>query len=236
MLETCYLPEPEELRAEMFGDQPPAIGFSWGHPWPEGAIHGLEAGRRPESESHLARWIDTAGRLGHLVMRITVGSHMTRLDEPWADLIARLVGPVQRAADHAASVGLSLAIENHGDVSAGELDELIRSVERPNVGVTLDNVNLLRRGDDMVEGTRLLAPHTLIVQMKDHEPTDDPNQPGGPVCTPLGAGVAPLDATLDVLGESGFEGPVCVEIATVRGDVDELAWLEESVAWLRDRL
>lgn len=236
MLETCYLPEPEDLSSEMFGDQPPTVGFSWGHPWPEGAIHGLEAGRRPESEPHLARWIDAAARFGHSVMRITVGSHVTRVDDTGPELIARLVGPVRRAADRAAGVGLSLAIENHGDLSAAELDELLRRVERPNVGVTLDNVNLLRRGDDMVEGTRLLAPHVLVVQMKDHQPIDDPNQPGGAVCTPLGAGVAPLEAVLEVLDESGFGGPVCVEIATVRGDVDELAWLDKSVAWLRDRL
>ena len=59
----------------------------------------------------------------------------------------------------------------------------------PNLGVCLDNVNLIRVGDDMAEGTRALAPHTLLVQLKDHLP-GDPTVIGGPVCTALGDGVA----------------------------------------------
>ena len=238
MLETCYLPEPEAITAEMLGgDQPPTAGFSWGHPWPEGAFHGLEGGRRPEAETHLGRWIDAAGRLRHPVMRITLSSPADRGDEPEAALIARLVEPVRRAADQAARRGLALAIENHGDVTAAGLDDLITRVDRRNVGVTLDTVNLIRLGDDMVEGTRLLAPRVLVVQMKDYLPTDDVNQPGGPVCTALGAGVAPLDGVLQALSHAGFEGPVCVEIASLGpGEVDELALLAQSVAWLRSRL
>lgn len=237
MLETCYLPEPEAMSAKMLGgDDPPTVGFSWGHPWPAGAFHGLEGGRRPEPEAHLGRWIEAAGRLGHPVMRITVSSPADRGDEPEPELIARLVEPVRRAVDHAARHDLALAIENHGDVTAAGLDELITRVGRPNLGVTLDTVNLIRLGDDMVEGTRLLAPRVLVVQMKDYLPTDDVNQPGGPVCTALGAGVAPLEAVLQVLADAGFDGPVCVEIASLGpGPVDELALLEQSVAWLQAR-
>mgnify|MGYP001815005794 FL=1 len=238
MLETCYLPQPEDLTAEMLGgEEPPTVGFSWGHPWPAGAFHGLEGGRRPEAEGHLARWIEAAGRFGHPVMRITVSSPAARGNEPEPELVARLVEPVRRAADRAAEVGLALAIENHGDLTAAGLDDLIRRADRPNLGVTLDTVNLIRLGDDMVEGTRLLASRVLVVQMKDYLPTDDVNQPGGPVCSALGAGVAPLVEVLGVLDDAGFEGAVCVEIASLGEDeVDELALLEQSVAWLRDHI
>ena len=237
MLETCYLPEPEALTADMLGGtKPPALGFSWGHPWPEGAFHGLEGGRAPAAEEHLARWIGAAGRLGQPVMRITLGSPATRTPEPSADRVERLVDPVRRAADRAAAVDLALAIENHGDLTAGELVDLITRVDRTDVGVTLDNVNLIRLGDDMVAGTRLLAPLTRIVQLKDHLRTDDPSMPGGPICTALGEGSAPLDDVLAELEAAGFKGPVCVEIASLGGEpVDELAMLERSVAWLRRR-
>ncbi len=238
MLETCYLPLPGSIGADLFGDgTAPRSAFSWGHPWPEGAFHGLDGGRTPAAEDDLGVWVELAGRLGHPHMRITLGSPASRGDEPASVLIARLIEPVRRAASAAANVGLALAIENHGDLTAAELVEILERVDRPNLGVTLDNVNLIRLGDDMVDGTRRLAPWTLLVQLKDHLPTDDPSALGGPICTALGEGVAPLDDVLGVLAQAGFDGPVCVELASLgEGDVDELALIERSVAWLRGHL
>lgn len=236
-LETCYLPEPEEVDASLDGAPDGLrIGFSWGHPWPVGHHHGLDGGRSYEAELELWRWIDATARLGHDVLRITAGSPASRGDEPAAVLIERLVGPVRRAADRAATVGVSLALENHGDLRVQDILELFERVARPNLGVCLDNVNLIRVGDGMLEGTRALAPHTLLVQLKDHAP-GDPAIPGGPVSTALGEGVADLDGVLGILASAGFDGPVCVELASLGSDdVDELAMIERSVAWLREHL
>jgi sugar phosphate isomerase/epimerase len=237
MLETCYLPGPESSALEALDlGRPPDIGFSWGHPWPEGAFHGLDGGRSAAAEVDLARWIAAAGRRGHSLMRITLGSPLSRGDEPAATLISRLIAPVRRAADVAAGLGVALAIENHGDLTAAQLAELVERVDRANVGVTLDTVNLIRLGDDMVEGSRVLAPWTLAVHLKDHRATDDPSVWGGPVCVALGEGVAPLPEVLAVLDRADFDGPVCVELASLGdGPVDEFALIERSVAWLRDR-
>ena len=72
-LETCYLPEPEAIDAATLADAGPDLDvrFSWGHPWPSGRFHGLDGGRSPGAEIELARWIETAARLGHDVLRIT---------------------------------------------------------------------------------------------------------------------------------------------------------------------
>ena len=239
-LETCYLPEPEEITPATFAAAGPVeVGFSWGHPWPEGAFHGLDGGRTPAAEDHLARWIALCGRLGHEVMRITLGSPASRGSEPGQLLVDRLIEPTRRAADEAAEVGLALAIENHGDLKAAELVEIIDRVGRPNLGVTLDTLNLPRVGDDMLDGTRTLAPHVLLVQMKDHVATDDHGVEGGAVCTALGEGVAPLDEVIVILEGAGFAGPVCVELASLGpGDesVDEMAMIERSVTWLREHV
>jgi sugar phosphate isomerase/epimerase len=88
----------------------------------------------------------------------------------------------------------------------------------------------------LAAGRRALAPHTLLVQLKDHLP-GDPTAWGGPVCTALGEGVADLDGLIAILREARFEGAVCVELASLGPvDVDELAMIERSVAWLRGRL
>lgn len=235
-LETCYLPEPEALDRTTLPASHLQVGFSWGHPWPAGRHHGLDGGRSPAAEQELARWISAAARLRHSVMRITLGSPASRGTEPASELVARLIGPVRRAADTAGEHDLALAIENHGDLRAEELLEVIERAGRPNLGVTLDNVNLIRVGDDMLEGTRLLAPRTLLVQLKDHRP-GEPTVPGGPVCTALGEGVADLATVLGTLEAAAFAGPVCVELASLGGgEVDELAMIERSVAWLRRSL
>jgi len=237
-LETCYLPEPEAIDPAALVSKagPVGVGFSWGHPWPSGRYHGLDGGRSPGAELELWRWIDATAALGQDLLRITAGSPASRGDEPAEDLIARLVEPVRRAADRAATVGVRLAIENHGDLRAADLLELLDRADRPNLGVCLDNVNLVRVGDDMAEGTRALAPHTLLVQLKDHR-AGDPTVAGGPACTALGEGVADLDGLIAILAEAGFDGPVCVELASLGpDDVDELAMIERSVAWLRAHL
>lgn len=235
-LETCYLPEPEVVDSALLNAGGLSLGFSWGHAWPSGRFHGLDGGRSPAAEEELARWIEAAADLGQPVMRITLGSPVSRGTEPAARLVARLIEPVRRAADRAADRGLALAIENHGDLRAEELLEVIERAGRPNLGVTLDNVNLIRVGDDMLGGATLLAPRTLLVQLKDHL-SGDPTISGGPVCTALGEGIADLHGIVEVLHAVGFAGPVCVELASLGGgEVDELTMIERSVAWLRRHL
>ena len=152
-------------------------------------------------------------------------------------LVDRLIAPIRRAVEFAGERGVRLAIENHGDLRVADLLAILERVDRPDVlGITLDNVNLIRVGDDMAEGTRLLAPHTLLVQLKDHR-AGDPTVWGGPVCTTLGEGVADLDGLIAILAEAGYDGAVCVELASLGpDDVDELATVEASVTWLRAHL
>ena len=57
-LETCYLPAPEVISDEMLAEAGPVrVGFSWGHPWPDGRFHGLDGGRSYGAELELGRWI-----------------------------------------------------------------------------------------------------------------------------------------------------------------------------------
>jgi sugar phosphate isomerase/epimerase len=233
-LETCYLLAPETFDDDLTADAAPVrLGFSWGHPWPAGQFHGLDGGREPGAELDLARWIEAAARLGHPFLRITAGSPASRGDEPAELLVARLVDPMRRAADRAAALGVRLALENHGDLRAEDILDLFERVGSPDLGVCLDTVNLVRVGDDVLAGTRALAPHALLVQLKDHPP-GDPTVPGGPVCVALGEGVAPLAEIVAILDRAGFDGPVCVELASLGGgEVDEVALVERSVDWLR---
>ncbi len=135
-----------------------------------------------------------------------------------------------------ASSGVRLAIENHGDLTAVELLALLRLVDSPVLGVCLDNVNLSRVGDDMVTSTELLARYATVVQLKDCL-AGDPTVPGGPPSAALGEGIAALDRVVTALGAAGYDGPVCVEIASLApGSADELDLVRRSVGWLKGHL
>ena len=191
-LETCYLPEPETITAETLAPAGPVrVGFSWGHPWPAGAFHGLDGGRTPAAEDHLARWIAAAARLGHPVMRITLGSPASRGTEPAPVLVDRLIAPTRRAAERG-EVGVKLAIENHGDLRAQDLLEVIERVGLPEPGRDPGQRQPHARRRRHARGARLLAPKTLLVQLKDHPPTPRPGRSGRPaVGRPGGGGRAP---------------------------------------------
>src|SRR5262245_4610083 len=57
-------------------------------------------------------------------------------------------------------VGVRLAVENHKDLEAPALAELIRSVNSPHVGVCLDTGNNLALLEDVAETVEMLAPLT----------------------------------------------------------------------------
>jgi 3-oxoisoapionate decarboxylase len=231
LLETCFLPPPDEIDPHMSqAARPTQVALSWGHP------HGLEGGRSRSAEADARRWMECAADLGHTLMRITAGSPRTRGAEPAADLIARLTPPLRRLSDEAENLGLKLALENHADLRAAELVELLARVDHPALAICLDTVNLLRVGDDLISGVRLLAPLTAVVHLKDCKP-GDPCVEGGPVSVTLGTGIIDLPAILAELAAANFSGPVCVEFGSLGpNDVDERAMIERSVRWLRRHL
>ena len=235
-LETCFLPSPDDLDPGELRGKVEQVGFSWGHPWPSGSEHGLNAGRGSTGETDLYRWVELAASLGHPVMRITAGSPATRQGEPGDRLLNRLAPVLRRVCDRVASSGVRLAVENHGDLTAVELLALLRLVDSPVLGVCLDNVNMSRVGDDMVTSSELLARYATVVQLKDCL-AGNPTVPGGPLSAALGEGIAPLDRVVRALATAGYAGPVCIEIASLApGSPDELDLVSRSVGWLKAHL
>lgn len=228
-LETCYLDPPGRLDVEALAREagPLEVVFAWGAP------NGLEFGRRPEALDDLLGWIRLARSLGHRLLRIVVAGPSLRGAEPVEAQLARTVEPLRRAA----AEGLVLAIENHGDLRAAELRDLLERADRPELGVCFDTANAPRVGDDAVEAARLLAPWIRMVHLKDVEPpAAAADYVAGPRSVPYGEGVIPIPRVLDELRAAGFDGPLCVEIAQLGPGDDELELVERCVGWLRARL
>jgi len=231
-LETCFLPPVAELDRPALLDAAGGLELvlAWGHP------NGFEYGERADALGDLVAWLELAPAVGCRLVRCVAAGPSFRGRAPVAEQIAATVPPLRAAAARARELGVRLAVENHGDLRAAELRELIERAGDGALGVCLDTANALRVGDDPLEAAELLAPLTLMVHLKDVEPLTPGLDPvAGPASVPYGEGAVPVDEILATLARSGFDGLVCVELGQLGADADELAMVAAGVAWLRAR-
>lgn len=228
-LETCFLPSPDRLMAQAYAVEAAGIelALSWGHP------DGLEYGTRADALDDLLSWIAIAPEFGCRLVRLVMASPRVRRR---TGALERGVRALATAGDAAKAAGVTLALENHADLTAAEMDWLLTEVGDPVLGACLDPVNALRVGDDPVAAARLLAPRTRLVHLKDvARGESDPVT--GPLSVPFGEGDIPLDEILRVLSRAGYGGPVCVELGQLGEDVvDERELAAHAVGWLRSAL
>ena len=220
LLQTSFLSDPSSFApgAYLAEADGVAVGLSWGSP------EGLASGEPADALQRLRDWLEPAEQLGFPVMRIVAGGP-AQGGEP-AD---RLVGPLREACAAARERGLRLALENHGDLTAAQLERLVGEVGSDR-RLCFDTANALRVGDDVAAAARRLAPSIAILHLKDCLGSwDDPDT--GPVSVPLGEGVIPVDEVLDACSDAF----TCIELGQLPPDTDERALVGTYVEYLRAR-
>jgi sugar phosphate isomerase/epimerase len=234
-LESCFMPNPspeeiatlradlDELRLE------PA--WAWGHP------SGLRSGDAPEEVADLKRHTEIAAAVGATVMRICCGGRRTRPDN-WSDHKAKLVPLLTDATAHAKGHGVVLAIENHIDMLADELVELIDTIDSPWLGVCLDTANNLRMLEDPAVAIEKLAPYARATHVKDiaakgGDPRDFAFWPS----VPVGRGIIDMPRAFAELRKHGYAGLLALEIDYLHPayESDEQA-IAESIHYMRSLL
>ncbi len=172
----------------------------------------------------LLAWLPAAAQLGLPVMRIVAGGPAQRGSA--AGPVTRLLREACAAArDH----GIVLALENHGDLTAGQIERLLDAVG-DDLRLCFDTANALRVGDDVAAAARRLSPSIEILHLKDCVGSwDDPVT--GPVSVPLGEGVIPVDEVLDACPDA----LACIELGQLGPAADERALVGAYVEYLRAR-
>ena len=180
--------------------------WAWGHP------RGLESGKAAAELNDLKHHIDIAHAVGAGVMRICAGGRKTRTLS-WAEHRALLLPLLRQAADYAAGKQVVLAIENHIDLSADEMLELITGVDHPHLGVCLDTANNIRLLEDPMIAVEKMAPYARAVHFKDvtayrGSPRDFSFWPS----VPTGEGLIDMPRAVAALRKANYQGLLALEV------------------------
>ncbi len=114
---------------------------------------------------HTRQWVDYYAQLGAPVIRIFAG------DQPKGEdlkvTLARCAEHCETACRYAAEKGVTLALENHGGVTAKAegLLEIVKQVNTPAFGVNFDSGNFHNPPDPYAE-LEMIAPYAVNAQIK----------------------------------------------------------------------
>lgn len=235
-LESCFIPfeEPglvERLRQDLDRRGLERV-WAWGHP------NGLCSGSNAEAALDLRRHLAIAEKLGSRVMRICAGGRRTR-PASWAEHkrgLVRLLTPLLEAAEQH---GVVMAIENHIDLLADEMLDLVTTLDSPWIGVCFDTANNLRMFEHPVAVAEKLAPYIKATHIKDvAAQRGDPKLFKTWPSVPLGQGLVELPEILQVLHRANYRGLLAVEIDYLHPSYrdaqrDEESALIQSLAYLK---
>jgi sugar phosphate isomerase/epimerase len=112
--------------------------------------------------------IHIAAVLGSKSVRCVMGSGNLRLaDGPLEKHVESMIGVCRAVRDQALAAGVHIAIENHKDLRATEMRDLIEAAGRDHVGVCLDTGNAIEVLEDPLETVEVLAPYVASSHFRD---------------------------------------------------------------------
>lgn len=186
-------------------------------------------------ESH-RRQVALAADLGAKVVKVTHTAVMRHnhftLDPPIAVQRSIMADNCARAAEVARAAGVVLAIANYLDYRLADIPHVLREVSSPALACNLDTGNAVGLIEYLEEGTRLVAPYTVMSHVTDVRL--NPMNVFGMTkmfLTPIGYGHLPIGRVLEILQDRAPDP------ASLRLDVEVLSnWEDDPDLWVRASL
>ncbi len=122
-------------------------------------------GKGPKLDSEIAKaikWIDNAAILGAPHIRFFAGTKSQLAKAP--ERLAEAAEAVNHCAKHAAKHGVFLGIENHGQLSADQMIQIMDKIESSWVGINLDTGNFV--SDDPYGDLERCIGYAVNIQVK----------------------------------------------------------------------
>ena len=162
---------------------------------------------RQSNVDEVRRYADLAAELEARYVRIFLGE-LPQSTDFTTKIYENITDCLRRAAQHALSVGVGIAIEPHDNFarSSAVAPVLDRTKSDPALGVIWDIGNAFAAGEEPLAGFELLKDRLTYVQVKDGTRRGEDWQ----LC-PLGQGNVPLARAFDLLLAQGYQGAFSVE-------------------------
>lgn len=181
------------------------------------------AAKQAEQIQAVKQGIEIAAILGASSLRHDITWDAQAAQVPFTDFLARVVPACREITQYAKCKGIKTSLENHGTFlqTADRIETLVKAIDDPNFGVTLDMGNFLCLNQDPVESVRRLLPYAVMVHAKDFHSRPKETMPQhGWFTTPtpialrgsiLGHGVIDIPAQIALLKKSGYTGWLSLE-------------------------
>jgi sugar phosphate isomerase/epimerase len=123
-------------------------------------------------EATLEAAIPAAAALGARILRVLASPVLegarVAFTPDWATYLDQVIASLQAARPLAERHGVTLALENHQDLTADDLLRVVAEVGGSHIGVTFDPVNALVVAEDPFAVLHRLAPHVRNVHLSDY--------------------------------------------------------------------
>jgi sugar phosphate isomerase/epimerase len=129
----------------------------------------VELGTEGTNPDHLQNMVRAAHVLGSSLVRTFVGKPRPKTAQAMTELLAAAAAEIVAVIPVCERYGVSLAIENHQDLTTRELLQLLEIVGSKWVGVCFNTGNAMALLEDPVESAELLASAAKSVHLKDHQ-------------------------------------------------------------------
>jgi sugar phosphate isomerase/epimerase len=124
-------------------------------------------------EEELRRWIPQAAGLGASVLRVIVsrvlGGNRREMGGGWRAHLERAVAALKAVRPLAEERAVTIAVENHQDITSEELLWLCDEVGGDRIGITLDTGSTLAVAEEPLEFARKVRPLVRNVHLKDYK-------------------------------------------------------------------
>jgi len=157
-----------------------------------------DEGQRQDQVKLVTDWLDKVSMLGGRTLRVFAGTVAKGQTEEqcreWT------ITCLKQACDYAEKVGVFVALENHGGITATskQLLSLVKSVNHHWFGVNLDSGNF--HTEDPYSDLEAIAPYAVVTQFKSEiQPKGSPKQN------------ADYERLLEILRKSNYSGYVILE-------------------------
>ena len=195
---------------------------------------GIEIGMRGLIKTMVLKYLDIASRLHSDILRIVIDAGDFKPSISEIIHIIREILPALKDKD------IRLAIENHDRISADEFKQIIEETDQNWVGICLDSVNSLGKGEGFYEVAGKLLPYTINLHIKDYTIKRVEHQMGFQVTGAIaGQGILPIKWLFNEVSKYGKCHSAILELwpppekdveATIR---KEELWVAESISYLR---